>query len=61
MKKDLEGGNNKNNYISAFTPSEIQDIINKRNLDKLKFNSKTISSNKLSKLATKARYSRKTL
>ncbi|CAI2360412.1 unnamed protein product [Moneuplotes crassus] len=52
----------KNNYVSTFSPTEIQDIIHKRNLEKLQFNSKTISLNKLSKInGNKTRYSRKTL
>lgn len=60
MKGDSEI-DDREKFIPNFTPSEIKDIILKRNMDTIKFNPKTTYPQKLSKLAIKSRYSRKTL
>jgi hypothetical protein len=61
MQRELEYDNFKKKNISSFTPSQLNDIIQKRNLDNFPFSCKSSLDSKLSKLQSKARYDGKNL
>ena len=61
MRKELHSAKTNRQPVSTFTPAQLNDIIHKRNVDKILLDSQGNRSHKLSKLAQKARYTRKTL
>ena len=61
IKREYNSVEARNTNSSTFTPSEIQDIIHKRNVDKLLGDTKSTYNPKISKFSNKSRYTRKTL